>query len=218
MLGEVAGLDAARDRVRAALSGEHRELVLGPVVRRVDRELAAARREAVARQKTALDSDRYLELLAGLAELPGRPREAGAATRAGDVLPALAERALRRTVRRLSRVRTAPTGEARALAVDSAERAVQRARSAADLVTLASRAPADRSLAERLDDTEETLVELQLSGRTQQLLRDLGVQAQLAGENGFTFGRLHGLEDLAADRLVDRLGALRRRLKRLRTT
>ena len=73
-------------------------------------------------------------------------------------------------------------------------------------------------IAETLDDTEATLVELKLSGRTQQLLRELGVQAQLAGENGFTFGRLHGLEDLAADRLVDRLGVLRRRLKRLRTT
>ena len=218
VLGEVAGLDAARDRVRAALSGEPRELVLGPVGRRVDRELAAARREAVARQKAALDSGRYLELLAGLAELPGRPRDAGAATRAGDVLPALAERALRRTVRRLSRVRTASTGESRALAVDSAERALQRGRSAADLVTLASRAPADSLLAETLDGTEATLAELQLSRLTQQLLRDLGVQAQLAGENGFTFGRLHGLEDLAADRLVDRLGALRRRLKRLRTT
>jgi hypothetical protein len=32
------------------------------------------------------------------------------------------------------------------------------------------------------------------------LLRDLGVRAHLSGENGFTFGRLHGLEEAGAQR------------------
>ena len=34
---------------------------------------------------------------------------------------------------------------------------------------------------------------------TRQALREYGVRAYLSGENGFTFGRLHALEEARAD-------------------
>ena len=65
-----------------------------------------------------------------------------------------------------------------------------------------------------LDEIAGVLAEADLGLQTQGVLRGLAVQAQLAGENGFTFGRLHGLEELHAADLKRRLAALRKALKR----
>jgi CHAD domain-containing protein len=43
---------------------------------------------------------------------------------------------------------------------------------------------------------------------TRELLRTLGVQAFLAGENGFTFGRLHALEQQKGAELADAYAGL----------
>jgi len=51
--------------------------------------------------------------------------------------------------------------------------------------------------------------------RTQEVLRDLAVQAHLAGENSFTFGLLHGLEQARADSLVRETRKLGKHLRRL---
>ena len=62
----VAGLDdvdSTQRRIRAALAREPKELLLGPVARRTDRELAAARKTALAAVREMLDSDRYLGLI-----------------------------------------------------------------------------------------------------------------------------------------------------------
>jgi hypothetical protein len=48
------------------------------------------------------------------------------------------------------------------------------------------------------------------------LARATGVAAHLAGENGFTFGRLHGLLDAQAAAVVRQLRAERKALRRAR--
>ena len=50
-----------------------------------------------------------------------------------------------------------------------------------------------------MENLQEVLGEHQDRVVTQEVLRHLGVQAYLAGENGFTFGRLHALEGARAE-------------------
>jgi CHAD domain-containing protein len=121
-----------------------------------------------------------------------------------------AEPELRRLVRRtVSRVEAAHRAAADAeWATGRAERLHQvrkdakRARYAFEAVTpvLGRRA---RDLAKRWEAVQESLGEHQDSVVARALLRDLGVRAHLAGENGFTYGRLHGLEDARAVQALD---------------
>jgi inorganic triphosphatase YgiF len=215
VLAELDELDTSGTRIRASLAVQPKELILGPVARRLDRELAARRRSALAAVREVLDSSRYLDLLESIVAFPSRmPAGAAAASRAGDVLPDLAERALRRAERRLAQLGRAPSDDERRWQQRGARRAVQRAGYAEQLY---ARHPGEiqSRLAAGLDEAEAVLARLEVSARTQDLLRELAVQAQLAGENAFTFGLLYGLEKARADILVREATKLRKHLRRL---
>lgn len=213
--GVVAALeeaDVVRPRLRAAVAAEQRELVLGPVQRRLDRELAAARKAALAGVRDALDSPRYLALLATLAMLvdvgaPGGSALAG--VRAGQLLPELAERTTRRAVRRVGQLRRAQSDQGSRRLLAGARRAVERA-----LVAESVRpGGGDDDRTGLLDEAAALLAKLETSLRAQDVLRAAAGRAQLDGENGFTFGRLHGLEDMRAADLHRRLGKVAKLLK-----
>jgi inorganic triphosphatase YgiF len=208
-------LDTARDRIRTELAVQPRDLVLGPVTRRIDRELVAARRTALAAVREAMDSARYLDLLDSAVQLPSHlPTDGAAARRSGEVLPDLADRALRRAERRLAQLARAPSEDERRRQQRAARRAVQRARYATQLnPRLASEI--QRMVEDTLDELSAVLARLEVSSRTKELLRGLGVQAHDAGENAFTFGLLHGLESARGDRLVGETKTLRKQLRRL---
>jgi inorganic triphosphatase YgiF len=207
--------DASRARIREALAVEPKELVLGPVGRRVDRELAARRKTALAVAREALDSPRYLDLLDSVVQLPTKaPTQPTAAGRAGDVLPDLAARALHRAERRLAQLRRAQSEDERRWQLRGAQRAVERARFC-ELLASSLTGSTQGRLETALDKAATVLARLGVSTRTQELLRDLAVQAHLSGENGFTFGRLHGLEQSRADELVHETKKLRKDLRRL---
>jgi CHAD domain-containing protein len=55
-----------------------------------------------------------------------------------------------------------------------------------------------RAVAERCEAVQDLLGEHQDTVVSRSTLRELGVQAHLSGENGFTFGRLHALEQVRA--------------------
>jgi inorganic triphosphatase YgiF len=214
----LAGLDevdTSGTRIRSALAVQPKELVLGPVARRLDRELAAARRTGLAAVREALDSSRYLDLLDGIVAFPSRmPPGGAAASRAGDVLPDLAERALRRAERRLAQLGRAPSDDERRWQQRAARRAVQRATYAEQLH---ARHPGEiqSRLEATLDEVATVLARLDVGVRTQEMLRELAVQAQLVGESAFTFGLLCGLEKARADSLVREATKLRKHLRRL---
>jgi inorganic triphosphatase YgiF len=214
----VAGLeelDTTHARIRAALAVQPRELVLGPVTRRVDRELTAARKTAVAVVREALESPRYLDLLESVVEFPTRLTSQGAAaTRAGDVLPDLAARSLRRAERRLGQLARAPSADERRWQERAARRAVQRA-SYAERLHSGRAQQIQGPLESTLDEVATVLARLDVSLRTQEVLRDLAVQAHAAGEIAFTYGLLHGLEKARADSLVRETSKLRKHLRRL---
>jgi inorganic triphosphatase YgiF len=209
----VASLDDAdrtHQRIRAALALESKDLVLGPVSRRTERELAATRKAALAAVRAMLDSDRYLGVMQTVRGMTGSIPLPPVDGRAADVLPELANRAASRAQRRLGQLRRAQSDGERRWQLAGARRAVERARYAELLV------PGRKvsSLSTVLTKAADVLAEMDLSLQTQTALRALGVQAQLAGESAFTFGRLHGLEDLHRIELDRELKAVRSDLKR----
>jgi inorganic triphosphatase YgiF len=209
----VAPLDRADTlpaRLREAVAREPRDLVLGPVLRRLDRELAATRKAARAEVQETLDSPRYLSLLAALAPTGTGAGPEAARVRAGDLLPDLADRNARRAERRLAQLRRAQSDEERRWLLVGTRRAVDRARYAGSLHPDGSLAP------DLLDEAAELLAELATVLSSQDALRAVAAQAHRAGENTFTFGRLHGLEEVRAEDVRRRLNAVRKDLKRAR--
>jgi hypothetical protein len=210
MVAPLEQADTVPARLREAVASEPRELVLGPVLRRLDRELAAARKAALAEVRTTLDSARYLSLLAALVPGESAAGPQAARVRAGDVLPDLADRNARRAERRLAQLRRAQSDEERRWLLVGARRAVERARYAFSLRP-------DGSLAQTpLDEVAELLAELDAALSSQDALLAIAAQAHRAGENTFTFGRLHGLEEVRAGEVRRRLHAVRKDLKRAR--
>ena len=92
----------------------------------------------------------------------------------------------------------------------------KRARYAAEAVRPV-RGKSARRLARTMEDVQEVLGEHQDAVTARPVLRDLGVRAFLAGENGFTFGLLSMAEAADAEEARRRYRALRPRLRRART-
>jgi inorganic triphosphatase YgiF len=207
-LAGAARLDAAAALVRESLDEQPAELVLGPVARRLDREVAARRRAEQHHVAELLDSPRWLRLVAA-----GRVVGPDRGPRLGKALPDLTARTSRRLERRLRDL-----ADASDRTLDERLAAARRAAGAALLVhDLADRSgvrlpgPAGHVAAssEALDRLAAVLGAIDLARAT-------GVAAHLAGENGFTFGRLHGLLDAQGSAVVRQLRAERKALRRAR--
>ena len=145
----------------------------------------------------ALDSPRYLRLVADLerflADPPFSDRGRGKPTKE-------LRRRVRKACRRVERARFAlrdadPAQHDHALheVRISAKRARYAAEAARPVIGDEAKAVADamEQIQETLGDHQDAVVE-------RAWLRDLAVRAFLAGENSFTFGRLHGLTDALA--------------------
>jgi CHAD domain-containing protein len=109
------------------------------------------------------------------------------------VRPRLVARACRRLDRAAKAADAATTPEDRDHLLHEVRKAAKNARYAAESVTPVCGRPAVR-LAKRMEALQEVLGENQDSVAARQVLREIGVAAHLAGENGFTFGLLYGLE------------------------
>lgn len=189
-----------REHLHAVLAAEPAELVVGPVAARLDEELGAAYgsgREAAGR---VLDSDRYVRLLDAIEELIASPPLQSDADRAArKVLPGLLARDVKRLRRAVREIGAADEPGDRDLAFHEARKKAKRLRYAAEsaVPVLGKRA---RTLAADTKRIQETLGIHQDTVVARRRLRELGMQAHLAGENAFTFGRLHGLEQARAER------------------
>lgn len=207
-LGEV--LAPARDAqvIRERLLGQVGEqpdvLVLGPVQRRIDDELRVAFQSGRQSALDELDGARYFRVLDRLEEFL---REVAVLTEddrsAVEVVPRLLRRDLRRVRRRHRAYLEATEPTARDRALHEVRKAAKRLRYAAEsaVPVLGRRA---EKLSIKAKSVQQLLGEHQDTVVARQVLRDLGVNAYLAGENGFTFGRLHALEEVRAAELAAR--------------
>ncbi|GAB3789086.1 CYTH and CHAD domain-containing protein [Nocardioides ungokensis] len=197
-LGDSRDLEVVHARLLRLVDEEPADLVVGPVRRRVDAAYAVRQREADQQVLAALESPRYLDLLASLdrlvldapwTDLAGRP--------ARDVLPPLVAeewKALRR------RVRAIADAEDHDAAVHDARKAAKRLRYVVEALVpvwgddARNLAQAAKRMSSMLGDRQDSVV-------ARHGLLELAAMATAAGENGFTYGRLHAREEAHARRL-----------------
>jgi CHAD domain-containing protein len=198
VLGAARDAEVMRARLRKEIAEQPAELVVGPVLRRVDIELRKAIREAHDAVVTALDSERYLALVGALERFVAQPPF----SRRGEAPPSKELRArVRKACRRVEKLAAGLHDISDHAELDhrlhEVRIAAKRVRYAAEAVRPVVGKKA-KTVADAMEEIQETLGDHQDAVVEREWLRDLGMCAFLAGENGFTFGRLHGLTDARA--------------------
>ena len=190
VLGEARDGEVLSDYLLTRLAGLPPELVLGPAQARTRAHFAPLQASARGALLDALNSARYFTLLADLDRLiADPPLTAAAAEPAGEVLPPAIARAYRRTKRRMRRARRAAPGAGRDTALHETRKAAKRARYAAEAAEPALGKKAHR-FAKRMKAVQSALGDHHDAVNARAAAREIGVRANLAGENAFTFGLL----------------------------
>jgi CHAD domain-containing protein len=169
-LSPARDLEVQAERLAQAVVSLPPELAVGPVGARLTRYFGPAQAKAQKSVLKTLRSKRYLTLLDALDNL-----EPGGRARTKD-----ARRAYRKVGKRLS------DGEPH-----RARKAAKRLRYG--LEVLGKPTGKVKKFAKLLGEYQDSVI-------ARPLLRQLGMQAHLAGENGFTYGLLHGREQAIAER------------------
>jgi CHAD domain-containing protein len=201
-LGEVLGAardsEVVRDRLRAEVEAQPPELVLGPVERRIVETFATRYRTAHDRALAELSGQRYFVLLDALdALVADPPLGPEALLPAGTVLRSRLVKTYRRTARHVEEALAEEDARQREHLFHEVRKSAKRARYAAEAATRVLGRPA-RRYGKAMKALQELLGEHQDSVVAREELRGLGVAAHLDGDNAFTFGLLHGLEQARA--------------------
>jgi CHAD domain-containing protein len=197
-LGEARDAEVLRERFKDMVAHEPPDLILGPVSRRIEEALGADYHAAHVKVLQALDDPRYFRLLDALdAFLAAPPLKDPASGPAHTIVAALIGKDRKRVRRDVRTAKGTPEGAEHDRALHEVRKSAKRLRYAAE-----SFAPVQPKRAARLTRAahglQRILGEHQDSVVTRDVLRRLGVHAHLAGENGFTYGRLHALEQSIA--------------------
>jgi inorganic triphosphatase YgiF len=203
--------EVALAHLRAVVADEPVELVLGPVAARLQQTHIQEVRIGLDRALVTVSEARYLGLLDALHALIDAPAFAG---RAGDPFRAVLQDAVGRSARRLRRrlrsARRAPSA-GRAEALHDVRTAAKRVRYVAELAR--GELGGTKALVRAAKRVQQVLGEVQDSVATREQCRRLGVVAAAAGENAFTYGRLHALEQARAGRAEEEFWALEPELR-----
>ncbi|WP_138417428.1 CYTH and CHAD domain-containing protein [Sinomonas gamaensis] len=196
-IGEARDLEVMRERLERAAAAEPPELLMGPVVQRIDEELGARHHRAHASSLEALGGERYFALLDALEAFVEDPPLTDAGRRR-------ARKAVARRVSHLDRLREAVAAAQDATGTPESDPALHEARKCAKRLRYAAESarPVHGKLAKRLAKDvkriQTILGDHQDSVVTRSLLRELGTSAYLEGANAFSFGRLHANEQQRA--------------------
>jgi CHAD domain-containing protein len=197
-LGGARDAEVLRERLLKQIAAEPDELVLGPIASRISTELQADHQKAHAELVESLDSARYfrlLDLLDALVLEPPFTKDGGRKARKELTI------CVRKAYRRVSKlVEAGPPADPahRDAWYHEIRKAAKRLRYAGESVAPAFGEPAV-VLAERAEALQEVLGEHQDSVVARSALRELGVRLHLDGDNTFTIGRLHALEQVSGE-------------------
>ncbi len=199
-LGEARDAEVLRAELKEAVGGQPAELVLGSVAVRIDDDLSTSYQRGRAVALAALDETRYFRLLdqldAVVAEPPLSPLGSKQALKVVPALVAKDWRRLRRLARRAESVTDDP---ARGHALHEVRKAAKRLRYGAEAAhpligrKAARLAAAAKNIQTILGVHHDTVV-------IREVLRRLAIEAHLAGDNSFTYGRLHALAQVRASK------------------
>ena len=201
--------EVLRERISEGLRDLDPELRMGSAEQQVTRHFARREAEAGAAVLSTLDSERYARLRTALDDLVRNPPFTKRARRpARKELPRL----VARTARRLERAAKtaldpARPAEERDEAVHAARKAGKRLRYATEVAEPAVGKDAKR-FAKTLKGFQTALGEHQDTVVARDALRELGALAHSGGENGFSFGVLHGKDAERAARIEEDLPRL----------
>jgi len=208
-LGHARDSEVMLERLTADLAAIPPALVVGPVEVRMTGHFTAELAQAGKAALHALDGPRYLRLRDDLDVLLADPPLTPLAGRkAGKALVRPVRRAARRLQRALAAV-PAPEGHAaedlgtavdRDTAIHEARKAAKRARYAGEAVASAFGAPASR-FSKQMKKLQSVLGGHQDVVIAREQVREIGMNADQAGESAFTYGILFEREDHEARRL-----------------
>jgi len=198
VLGEARDAEVMHGRLKEMIANEPEELVLGPVARRVDIELGADYQQAHDRVLEALDSQRYFHLVETLGSFLAAPGLTKQGTQpARKVIPKLVRRDIKRLRSAVQEAKNHPAGTGDHPALHEARKDGKRLRYATEAASPVAPKRASR-LADAAHGVQKLLGDHQDSLVTRSVLRRLGAESFVQGENGFSYGRLHALEEAVA--------------------
>lgn len=206
LLGAARDSEVLRMKLDSMLAAEPEELVMGPVSRRIALQLQQEHSAALDALKEGLDSERYSKLKDSLESFVADPAlEDPALEHAAEVLPGLLQRDYKRLRKGVERAEASKGTLQHPLDLHEARKRAKRLRYAAESARKASkRAGLSKKTAKRVRGAAKTIQEIlgehQDSVVSRDWLRRIGGQAVLDGENGFSYGRLHALEQAAAEK------------------
>ncbi len=197
-LGAARDAEVQRMYLLSAVADEPDDLVLGAVAGRVEVELRSVYRAAHDRLLEVMASPRYFRLLDRLEHVVSVPPFTElAAGRARKVLTKRVRRACKHLHALVSGGQP-EVGEARDAWLHDIRKAGKRVRYAAEVAEPVLGKVAG-TLVTAAEDLQEILGAHQDSVVTRSTLREIGVRMHLDGENPFTIGRLHALQQARAD-------------------
>jgi CHAD domain-containing protein len=197
--------EVLRERISAGISGLDPALVLGPVQAQVTRHFARIEAEARAAVLAELDGDRYARLRTTLDDLLTDPPLSPRAQKpAGKELPRVAAKTAHRLEKAVARMESDESDDA----IHRVRKDAKRMRYATELARPAAPRKQVKAFRTGLKGLQTALGEHQDSVVSREALRELGAQAHAAGDNGFTFGVLHGHDSAAAALVEARLPGL----------
>ncbi|SDY17824.1 CHAD domain-containing protein [Modestobacter sp. DSM 44400] len=183
--------EVAVAHLRELVAGQPPELVLGPVAARMQQEDLRDGLAGGDAARRTLASPRYLSALDTLAELAADPPLTERATE--PAVPVVAE-VLTHTGRRLRHLVEAADDADDPAALHDVRKAAKRLRYNAEVAEPVLGAPVT-GLITTLKEAQQVLGDRQDTFLTREVCTRLGSQAFTAGENAWTYGRLHALEE-----------------------
>ena len=205
LLGLVRDAEVERQRLAKLVANESAELVIGPVAERLDAHFAVIYRNAHQQVLEALSSERYLKLLEALDILVGElPLKSAAAELAEEAMPKLVRRDWERLSRAFAAAEHAPPGPLRDLFLHETRKAAKRTRYSAEAVIpiVGRRAEKFARAAKKL---QTLLGEHHDSVEFRAVLLQVAAEAHLDGQDSFTYGRLHAIEQARAEGIEKQL-------------
>jgi len=197
VLGAARDAQVMRHRLQELVDAQPEELVRGPVSARIDAELTGRYTEAVETIHSVLGAGRYSAVVQDIGALLEDPQFTG---KAGKPALKVGRRLIRSDLRRLrNRVREAKQEHddaRRAEIFHEARKDAKRLRYAAEAYVPVGGGHAT-AMVEAAESVQKALGEHQDSVVTRELLARLGAHPGRGG-SGFTYGRLHAVEEQQA--------------------
>ncbi|MGH3930234.1 MAG: CHAD domain-containing protein, partial [Pseudonocardiaceae bacterium] len=211
-LGPARDLEVLQERFVEATAAQPVEEVVGPVQQRFTRYFARREADAADNVRAALDDPRYFALLNDIDTLlSDPPLTRRGRRRARRELPRLISRIDNKVTRRMRHANQQRPGSTREVALHDVRKAAKRLRYATEVARPVLGKPANR-FRKRVKTVQQLLGEHHDAVVSRPVLREIAMQAHLDGENGYTFGLLHGQQSDVIHRIEDELPAAWRRL------